>query len=206
MVNRNGGIKKLLIFVVSFSLAGLLWYGCQVQARYRVSVPMTIVNSICRFEDGKFDCGDIELAFGAWNKRGSGFMILPVPMPIDVNDEAKPPFRLTIELVPHRSGFRFDSARTFLSSLRGERISSAGILGGSQIKDNTLIATIPPVDNRMFELDRETRLILNLAFDIPPPDPAEPFTVEIEGLSLNQKPYALPRIPFQEKMWSGTLR
>ena len=116
--------------------------GCHLQARYAYSEPRLDRDQLIRMENGRIFLEDIELWFLAWNRRGSGLLLFPMIWPIDASDEFKPPFRVTMELVPHRSGFALDWRKIFLVLPSKGRVPVTRILAGHVLKGNGVAARI----------------------------------------------------------------
>ena len=201
-------LKILVRYICAIVLISLIWSGCQVQARYAYSAPRLDGDYTTKVRNGTFHFEDIDLWLLAWNRKGSGLMILPIPIPYDVSDEKQRPFRITVQLEPHRSGFSFNTAKSILSfsKYHAKRFTPTQIQGGSKIKGRTLISRIPPSDNQIFQLQKGVKTIVDLAFDTAPPEPDEMFFLDIEGLLLEDKPYSVPRIRFEKELFSGTMR
>lgn len=207
----DGDKKSLKIqfrYICVIVLISLIGSGCQVEARYAYSAPRLDGDYTSKVRNGTFHFEDIDLWLLTWNRKGSGLMILPIPIPLDVRDEVERPFRITVQLEPHRSGFSFSTAKNILSfsKSRVKRFTPTRIQGGSKIKGRTLISRLPPSDNQIFELEKGVKTIVDLAFDTTPPDPDEIFFLDIEGLLLEGKLYSVPRIRFEKELFSGTMR
>jgi hypothetical protein len=146
-----------------------------------------------------FSFNDIALFTYPANVKNVGdVLVFPAPWSMTVAEHPAPDFEIYIGIRPVRDGFVLDPAAINLNRSGAERMTPTRILGifDCGIERSHLVWRLLPVDPIVLKQGIGT--CFGIAFQIPAPDPSEKFSIQVNGLSLDGMPYALPEVRFKE--------
>lgn len=140
--------------------------------------------------------------------RGSHMIVLPVPVPVPLRDEAatRPGLAVGVTLKPPRPGATFDPHKVRYWETPAELHTPIQIQGPFDCSAQTR-PDERPLPVQPFALVETRYTCMWLRFDVVPPDPrtqSRPFFVEIGGLLLEGTPHPLPLLRFEPATSAGT--
>lgn len=149
-----------------------------------------------RYVGEMFHVDDVELRVEPFNSRSTGFLLLPVPLPVRPEALSKPPFLIYLALRAYLDEFQLDPSRVVLA--RGATSAVPSKITGPYLCGS--VAPRPeerPLPVPRIPLPVGLPICLWLEFPVPPPPPEEPFSITLEGLTQSETPYPLPPVHFR---------
>jgi hypothetical protein len=193
-------------FVRAFVVIGTeaMLCGCFVGvSRVRYSVPYMDDPAVAVHHDhgdsgsSTFSLDDLKLSVYSDNVMNGGDVLLfPIPWSLKTAPRSSKTFKVYLVIRPERDGLVLNPADITLShspleGMKPNRIYYLSECGKSNPEWSGL--PIEPIILR-----RGVCMRFAIEFDIPPPNPAEKFSLQIAGLSLDGAPHGLPEVRFKE--------
>lgn len=228
MIGQTRNMKQILIVL----LTALLLSSCQTYTEYQVSAPSN-KDMRGKGKWKRFILPNMEVAVSSSNdvKTLYIFAITVVPVYVNTTKEKynRDHFYITVRFFPKETGFTFVPGELLLKVGNNEGIRPVkyygprpysqeratfqrGISSSLWWGDEMMCGDLE-YGHELYNTNCSTEAnvefpqlwnCFDLAFDIVPPDPSEDFTIKIEGLKKNGKPYDIPEIKFKQSSYGHT--
>ena len=206
--------------VIALITAATLLAGCATPyaKRYAVSGQLTDQKGDTEAV-GIIDLPDISLHVTADNAVRTSFkcaLLMPIPIPIYIKFDDTPKaravwhdeFNVLLAAKPRRAGFSLN-AKAIELYLDGAKIPATAVALDLIVERNGAPAVCTDLQNVKGRRSEQAGIASDdnwhcyaVYFDVPAPSPDKEFSLNLSGLSLNGRPYAVPEIRFQKTEFS----